>query len=185
MAVRAMSNAVPAGRRQPRMVASSWDPILTGAPGVGIPVRQVDSSALLTPGSHGGEKIACPPGGRTVDASARAPVAQGRTAQPVGTLVLAADPPSRPSAFATRNRAAGGPPMSMHKRLRRHVEECLGADGESPPGLRRLLRRIEREYRRADELRTRLRHALGLLSGLLQNPRTTRSAPAPAQAPAQ
>ena len=75
--------------------------------------------------------------------------------------------------------------MSMHKRLRRHVEECLGADGESPPGLRRLLRRIEREYRRADELRTRLRHALGLLSGLLQNPRTTRSAPAPAQAPAR
>src|SRR5207253_9373423 len=126
----------------------------------------------------------CPPRGRTVGASARASVAQGRTAQPLGTLVLTAEPPSRPSAFATRNRAAGGPPMSMHKRLRRHVEECLGADGESPPGLRRLLRRIEREYRRADELRTRLRHALGLLSGLLQNPRTTRSAPAPAQAQA-
>src|SRR5436190_21890775 len=70
--------------------------------------------------------------------------------------------------------------MSMHKRLRRHVEECLGSDGESPPGLRRLLRRIEREYRRTDELRGSLRHALGLLSGLLHTPRTSRAAPRPA-----
>jgi EAL domain-containing protein (putative c-di-GMP-specific phosphodiesterase class I)/PAS domain-containing protein len=72
--------------------------------------------------------------------------------------------------------------MSMHKRLRRHVEQCLGPDGESPPGVRRLLRRIEREYRRADEVRASLRHALGLLSGLLQAPRPARAAAAPAPA---
>ena len=72
--------------------------------------------------------------------------------------------------------------MRMHKRLRRQVEECLGPGGESPPGLRRFLRRIEREYRRADELRASLRHALGLLSGLLASARTPRSAPAPAPA---
>ena len=78
--------------------------------------------------------------------------------------------------------------MSMHKRLRRHVEECLGRDREPAPGLHRLLRRIEREYRRADELRASLRHALGLLSGLLQTPRAARRVPAeppgrPAPAP--
>ena len=76
--------------------------------------------------------------------------------------------------------------MSMHRRLRRHVEECLGPEGESPPALRRLLRRIEREYQRGDELRASLRHALGLLSGLLQTPRTPRvPRGAPAQPPAR
>ncbi len=71
----------------------------------------------------------------------------------------------------------------MHKRLRRHVEECLGSDGESPPAVRRLLRRVEREYRRADDLRASLRHALGLLAGLLQTARTPRaSAPRAARA---
>lgn len=74
--------------------------------------------------------------------------------------------------------------MSMHKRLRRHVEQCLGPDGESPPGVRRLLRRIEREYRRADEVRASLRHALGLLSGLLQAPRPARAGAAQPSAPA-
>ncbi|MCA1827543.1 MAG: EAL domain-containing protein [Myxococcales bacterium] len=41
-----------------------------------------------------------------------------------------------------------------------------------------MLRRVEREYRRGDELRASLRHALGLLSGLLQSGREPRAAPA-------
>src|SRR5947209_19899686 len=55
----------------------------------------------------------------------------------------------------------------MHRRLRRQLEEALGQD-ESSPHLRRLLRKIDKEYRRADGDRTSLQHALALLSNLLK-----------------
>ena len=55
----------------------------------------------------------------------------------------------------------------MHRRLRRQVDEALG-EGESSPPLRKLLRRIEKEYLRADEDRVSLERALGLLSDLLR-----------------
>ena len=55
----------------------------------------------------------------------------------------------------------------MHRRLRRQLEEALGQE-ESSQHLRRLLRRIDKEYRRADGDRTSLQHALALLSNLLK-----------------
>ena len=56
----------------------------------------------------------------------------------------------------------------MHGRLRRQLDESLGQDSESSPHLRKLFRRIEKEYRRADEDRASLQRALGLLSDLLR-----------------
>jgi len=55
----------------------------------------------------------------------------------------------------------------MHRRLRRQLEEALGQE-ESSPHLRKLLRRIDKEYRRADGERASLQHALALLSNLLK-----------------
>jgi diguanylate cyclase (GGDEF)-like protein/PAS domain S-box-containing protein len=58
----------------------------------------------------------------------------------------------------------------MHRRLRRHVDEILGEQPETSPHLRKLLRKIDEEYRRADGDRASLQHALGLLSELLKKP---------------
>jgi len=38
----------------------------------------------------------------------------------------------------------------MHKRLRRQLDEALGQELEASPHLRKLFRKIEKEYRRAD-----------------------------------
>ena len=56
----------------------------------------------------------------------------------------------------------------MHRRLRRQLDESLGEERESSPQLRKLFRRIEKEYRRADDDRASLQRALGLLSDLLR-----------------
>jgi diguanylate cyclase (GGDEF)-like protein/PAS domain S-box-containing protein len=56
----------------------------------------------------------------------------------------------------------------MHRRLRRQLDEALGQQHESSPHLRRLFRKIEKEYRRADGDRASLQRALALLSDLLQ-----------------
>jgi diguanylate cyclase (GGDEF)-like protein/PAS domain S-box-containing protein len=58
----------------------------------------------------------------------------------------------------------------MHRRLRRHVDEILGEHPEPSPHLRKLLRKIDEEYRRAEGERASLQHALGLLSELLKRP---------------
>ena len=55
----------------------------------------------------------------------------------------------------------------MHRRLRRQLEEALGQEPESSPPLRKLFRKIDREYRKADGARESLQHALALLSNLL------------------
>jgi diguanylate cyclase (GGDEF)-like protein/PAS domain S-box-containing protein len=54
----------------------------------------------------------------------------------------------------------------MHRLLRRQIERLLGSDLQSDPEVRRLLREVEAEYRRADEDRAALRRALELLSDL-------------------
>ena len=56
----------------------------------------------------------------------------------------------------------------MHNRLRRQLDEYLGQERESSPHLRRLFRKIEKEYRLADEDRASLQRTLALLSDLLQ-----------------
>jgi diguanylate cyclase (GGDEF)-like protein/PAS domain S-box-containing protein len=56
----------------------------------------------------------------------------------------------------------------MHRRLRRQLEQSLGEEPEPSPQLRKLFRRIEKEYRRADDDRASLQRALGLLSDLLR-----------------
>src|SRR3954469_15820369 len=56
----------------------------------------------------------------------------------------------------------------MHRRLRRQLDEALGEQSEASPQLRKLFRRIEKEYRRADDDRDSLQHALALLSDLLR-----------------
>lgn len=63
----------------------------------------------------------------------------------------------------------------MHRRLRRQLDEALGQEHESPPHLRKLLRKIDKEYRRADDDRASLNRALALLSELLRRqPETER-----------
>ncbi len=56
----------------------------------------------------------------------------------------------------------------MHRRLRRQLDEALGQEQETSPHLRRLFRKIEKEYRRADGDRASLQRALALLSDLLE-----------------
>jgi PAS domain S-box-containing protein len=56
----------------------------------------------------------------------------------------------------------------MHRRLRRQLQEALGQEHEASPPLRKLFRKIDKEYRRADGARGSLEHALALLSDLLQ-----------------
>ncbi len=56
----------------------------------------------------------------------------------------------------------------MHRRLRRQLDEALGQERESSPHLRKLFRKIEKEYRRADGDRASLQRALALLSDLLK-----------------
>ena len=56
----------------------------------------------------------------------------------------------------------------MHKRLRRQLDEALGQEREASPHLRKLFRKIEKEYRRADGDRASLQRALALLSDLLK-----------------
>ena len=66
----------------------------------------------------------------------------------------------------------------MHRRLRRQLEEALGQERDASPQLRRLFRGIDKEYRRADDDRASLQHALALLSNLLQKqPETDRPRP--------
>lgn len=63
----------------------------------------------------------------------------------------------------------------MHRRLRRQLDEALGQVEESPPHLRKLFRKIDKEYRRADDDRASLQRALALLSELLRRqPETER-----------
>ena len=63
----------------------------------------------------------------------------------------------------------------MHRRLRRQLDEALGQVEESPPHLRKLFRKIDKEYRRADDDRASLQRALALLSELLRRqPQTER-----------
>jgi diguanylate cyclase (GGDEF)-like protein/PAS domain S-box-containing protein len=90
----------------------------------------------------------------------RASVAQGRTAQDRGRLVPKTD-------FKYKKLQIGAV-LNMHRRLRRQVDEALGQEHELAPHLRRLFRRIEKEYRRADGDRASLQRALALLSDLLQ-----------------
>jgi diguanylate cyclase (GGDEF)-like protein/PAS domain S-box-containing protein len=54
----------------------------------------------------------------------------------------------------------------MHRLLRRQLERHLGADASPPPEVRRLLRDVDAEYRRADDDRGALQRALELLSDL-------------------
>jgi diguanylate cyclase (GGDEF)-like protein/PAS domain S-box-containing protein len=54
----------------------------------------------------------------------------------------------------------------MHRLLRRQLERHLGVDRHTDPELRRLLREVEAEYRRADEDRAALQRALELLADL-------------------
>ena len=61
----------------------------------------------------------------------------------------------------------------MHKRLRRQLEEALGQEPEPSPPLRRLLRKVDKEYRKADGARESLQHALALLSDLLHGQPST------------
>src|SRR5256885_6794177 len=56
----------------------------------------------------------------------------------------------------------------MPRGLRRQIDGALLPEGESSPPLRRLFRKIEKEYRRADGDRAALQRALALLSDLLQ-----------------
>ena len=56
----------------------------------------------------------------------------------------------------------------MHRRLRRQLDEALVQEHESSSHLRRLFRKIEKDYRRADGDRASLQRALALLSDLLQ-----------------
>ena len=56
----------------------------------------------------------------------------------------------------------------MHRRLRRQLEEALGQEHQTSPPLRKLFRKIDKEYRRADGDRDSLQHALALLSDQLQ-----------------
>lgn len=65
----------------------------------------------------------------------------------------------------------------MHRRLRRQVDEALGTDYEASLPLRTLLRKVDKEYRRADRARGSLQHALGLLSDLLRRQPEARRAP--------
>ena len=66
----------------------------------------------------------------------------------------------------------------MHRRLRRQLEEAFGQERDASPQLRRLFRKIDKEYRRADGDRASLQHALALLSDLLQKqPETDRPRP--------
>src|SRR5438105_2832027 len=87
----------------------------------------------------------------------RAALAQGRTAAAEGTLVP-----------ETAN--SSGADLTMHRRLRRQLEEALGQEQDASPQFRRLLRKIDKEYRRADGDRASLQHALALLSDVLQKP---------------
>jgi PAS domain S-box-containing protein len=52
------------------------------------------------------------------------------------------------------------------------IDGCLGGEPESSPRLRKLFRKIERDYRRADEDRIALQRALALLSDLQGRQRT-------------
>jgi len=63
-------------------------------------------------------------------------------------------------------RPRGG--LTMHRRLRRQLDEALVQEDESSPHLRKLFRKIEKDYRRADGDRASLQRALALLSDLLQ-----------------
>ena len=98
-------------------------------------------------------------------AGVRAALAQGRTAAAEGTLVPE----------TANSRGAG---LTTHRRLRRQLEEALGQERDASPQLRRLFRRIDKEYRRADDDRASLQHALALLTNLLQKqPETDRPRP--------
>src|SRR3989442_2628060 len=98
-----------------------------------------------------------------------ATIAEGRTDRAEGTLVPKTDPGTTNAARDLRSGFSGhrGAGLTMHRRLRRQLEEALGQD-ESSPHLRRLLRKIDKEYRRADGDRASLQHALALLSNLLK-----------------
>jgi PAS domain S-box-containing protein len=54
----------------------------------------------------------------------------------------------------------------MHRRLRRLIDGCLGGEPESSPRLHKLFRRIDKDFRRADQDRVALQRALALLSDL-------------------
>jgi len=56
----------------------------------------------------------------------------------------------------------------MHRRLRRQLDEALGQEQETSPQLRKLFRKIDKEYRRADGDRASLQRSLALLSDLLE-----------------
>src|SRR5438067_1015108 len=95
----------------------------------------------------------------------RAALAQGRTTAAEGT--------SFPE--TANSRGAG---LTMHRRLRRQLEEALGREQDASPQLRRLWRKVDKEYRRADGDRASLQHALALLSDLLhKQPETDKPRP--------
>jgi diguanylate cyclase (GGDEF)-like protein/PAS domain S-box-containing protein len=54
----------------------------------------------------------------------------------------------------------------MHRLLRRQIERHLGSQRQPDPEIRRLLREVEAEYRRADDDRAALQRALELLADL-------------------
>src|SRR5207253_2488072 len=63
-----------------------------------------------------------------------------------------------------------GSRADVHGRLRRQLDKCCGEGPESSRPPRKLLRKLDKEYRRADRDRASLRHALALLSDLLERP---------------
>src|SRR5207302_6040676 len=90
-----------------------------------------------------------------------APVVREPSSTPGGRLVPEETP---------RQSSPGRAGLTMHRRLRRQLDESLGEEPESSPRLRKLFRKIEKEYRRADGERASLQHALALLSDLLRRP---------------
>jgi diguanylate cyclase (GGDEF)-like protein/PAS domain S-box-containing protein len=58
--------------------------------------------------------------------------------------------------------------MKMHRLLRRQLDAHFGSHTDAPPGMTRLLREIDAEYRRADQDREALGRALALVGDLAQ-----------------
>src|SRR5712664_824739 len=108
-------------------------------------------------------------GARRVASSVCTSVARGHSSTTRSRLVPETDFRALPVRCVKRRApGAAGSGLLMHRRLRRQLDESLGEEPESSPQLRKLFRRIEKEYRRADDDRASLQRALGLLSDLMR-----------------
>src|SRR3954463_4209710 len=91
-------------------------------------------------------------GARRVAFSVCTSVARGHSSTTRSRLVPEADFGTLAVRCVTRRAArAAGAGLTMHRRLRRQLDESLGEEPEPSPQLRKLFRRIEKEYRRADD----------------------------------